>query len=87
MAFSDDLNPTIEDIHNCRILTTEASEASPSISSGQSGQFSSFSSPDLPAAIRTAFVLGVRNNLHVMFWVCLKHQTVTFFVSGMFLVI
>ncbi|KAJ6668350.1 hypothetical protein lerEdw1_015727 [Lerista edwardsae] len=58
MAFSDDLNPTIEDIHTCRILTTEASEASPSISSGQSGQFSSFSSPDLPAAIRTAFVLG-----------------------------
>ncbi|XP_066473656.1 coiled-coil domain-containing protein 66 isoform X2 [Tiliqua scincoides] len=58
MAFSDDLNPTVEDIHTCRILTTEASEASPSVSRGQSGQFSSFSSPDLPAAIRTAFVLG-----------------------------
>lgn len=67
MAFSDVLNPTIEDVHTCRILTAEASEASPSVSSGQSGQFSSFSSPDLPSAIRTAFVLGVRNNFHVTF--------------------
>ncbi|XP_062977367.1 coiled-coil domain-containing protein 66 [Elgaria multicarinata webbii] len=58
MAFSDDLSAASEDIHTCRSLTIEASEASPSVSSGQTGQFSSFSSPDLPAAIRTAFVLG-----------------------------
>ncbi|XP_053152275.1 coiled-coil domain-containing protein 66 isoform X3 [Hemicordylus capensis] len=58
MAFSDDLSAATEDTHTCRILTTEPSEASPGLSSGQTGQFSSFSSPDLPVAIRTAFVLG-----------------------------
>ncbi|XP_028574924.2 coiled-coil domain-containing protein 66 isoform X1 [Podarcis muralis] len=58
MAFSDDFSAATEDTHICRTLTTEASETSPSVSSGQTGQFSSFSSPDLPAAIRTAFVLG-----------------------------
>ncbi|XP_062825952.1 coiled-coil domain-containing protein 66 isoform X3 [Anolis carolinensis] len=58
MAFSDDLSATTEDSHICRCVTTETSEVSPSVLSGQTGQFSSFSSPDLPAAIRTAFVLG-----------------------------
>ncbi|KAF7249682.1 Coiled-coil domain-containing protein 66 [Varanus komodoensis] len=58
MAFSDDLSAATDDIHTCRSLTIEATETSPSVSSGQTGQFSSFSSPDLPAAIRTAFVLG-----------------------------
>ncbi|XP_054832196.1 coiled-coil domain-containing protein 66 isoform X2 [Eublepharis macularius] len=58
MAFSEDLSAATEDSHICRSLTTESSEASPSISSRQTGQFSSFSSPDLPAAIRSSFVLG-----------------------------
>uniref|UniRef100_A0A6J0U4D4 Coiled-coil domain-containing protein 66 isoform X1 n=1 Tax=Pogona vitticeps TaxID=103695 RepID=A0A6J0U4D4_9SAUR len=58
MAFSDALSTATEDRNICTSLTTEASEASSSVSSGQTGQFSSFSSPDLPAAIRTAFVLG-----------------------------
>ncbi|KAJ7316863.1 hypothetical protein JRQ81_003025 [Phrynocephalus forsythii] len=58
MAFSDALSPATEDRNICTSLTTEASEASSSVSSGQTGQCSSFSSPDLPAAIRTAFVLG-----------------------------
>ncbi|XP_042307168.1 LOW QUALITY PROTEIN: coiled-coil domain-containing protein 66 [Sceloporus undulatus] len=58
MAFSDDLSTTTEDNHTCRCVTTEATETSPSFLSSQTEQFSSFSSPDLPAAIRTAFVLG-----------------------------
>ncbi|XP_060622066.2 coiled-coil domain-containing protein 66 isoform X2 [Anolis sagrei] len=58
MAFSDNLSTTTEDSHICRCVTTETSEISPSVLSGQTGQLSSFSSPDLPAAIRTAFVLG-----------------------------
>nr|XP_056712687.1 coiled-coil domain-containing protein 66 [Euleptes europaea] len=56
MPFSEDLSAATEDT---RIYSaTEASEPSPSISSSQTGQFSSFSSPDLPAAIRSSFVLG-----------------------------
>ncbi|KAL8212513.1 UNVERIFIED_CONTAM: hypothetical protein K2H54_049651 [Gekko kuhli] len=58
MPFSEDLSAATEDSHICGSSTTEASDPSPSISSGQTGQFSSFSSPDLPAAIRSSFVLG-----------------------------
>ncbi|XP_077181617.1 coiled-coil domain-containing protein 66 isoform X2 [Paroedura picta] len=58
MPISEDLNAATEDSRICGSSTTEASELSPSISSGQTGQFSSFSSPDLPAAIRSSFVLG-----------------------------
>ncbi|KAM6468029.1 coiled-coil domain-containing protein 66 isoform 2-T2 [Liasis olivaceus] len=58
MMFSDDLTAAAEDIYVHRTSTTEPSETSPSMSSGRTEQFSSFSSPDLPAAIRTAFVLG-----------------------------
>ncbi|XP_026533308.1 coiled-coil domain-containing protein 66 [Notechis scutatus] len=58
MMSSDNLTPAAEDLNSHRISTTEPSETSPSVSSGRTEQFSSFSSPDLPAAIRTAFVLG-----------------------------
>ncbi|XP_048344126.1 coiled-coil domain-containing protein 66 isoform X2 [Sphaerodactylus townsendi] len=58
MPFSEDLSSTTDDILICRSSATEASEPSPSISSSQTGQFSNFSSPDLPAAIRSSFVLG-----------------------------
>ncbi|KAG8430460.1 hypothetical protein GDO86_020562 [Hymenochirus boettgeri] len=37
---------------------TDTTESSPIVLSGQSGRASSFSSPELPAAIRSAFVLG-----------------------------
>lgn len=60
MTSSDNLTPAAEDLHSHRTSTAEPSETSPSVSSGRTEQFSSFSSPDLPAAIRTAFVLGVR---------------------------
>ncbi|XP_013930584.1 PREDICTED: coiled-coil domain-containing protein 66-like, partial [Thamnophis sirtalis] len=58
MTSSDNLTPAAEDLHSHRTSTAEPSETSPSVSSGRTEQFSSFSSPDLPAAIRTAFVLG-----------------------------
>uniref|UniRef100_A0A670YEN0 Coiled-coil domain containing 66 n=1 Tax=Pseudonaja textilis TaxID=8673 RepID=A0A670YEN0_PSETE len=58
MMSSDNLTPAAEDLNSHRISATEPSETSPSVSSGRTEQFSSFSSPDLPAAIRTAFVLG-----------------------------
>ncbi|KAM3846436.1 coiled-coil domain-containing protein 66 isoform 3-T3 [Vipera latastei] len=58
MTSSDNLSPAAEDIHSLRTSTFEPSETSPSVSSSRTEQFSSFSSPDLPAAIRTAFVLG-----------------------------
>ncbi|XP_060095729.1 coiled-coil domain-containing protein 66 [Heteronotia binoei] len=58
MPFSEDVSAAREDSHICGSSATETSEPSPSISSGQTGQFSSFSSPDLPAAIRSSFVLG-----------------------------
>ncbi|XP_058021573.1 coiled-coil domain-containing protein 66 isoform X1 [Ahaetulla prasina] len=58
MTSSDNLTSAAEDLHSQRTSTAEPSETSPSVSSGRTEQFSSFSSPDLPAAIRTAFVLG-----------------------------
>ncbi|XP_039204079.1 coiled-coil domain-containing protein 66 isoform X3 [Crotalus tigris] len=58
MTSSDNLSPAAEDIHSLRTSIIEPSETSPSVSSNRTEQFSSFSSPDLPAAIRTAFVLG-----------------------------
>ncbi|XP_019360546.1 PREDICTED: coiled-coil domain-containing protein 66 [Gavialis gangeticus] len=59
IIFPTDLNITAEENHIFRTtLTTETSEVAPSISYGPTGHSSSFSSPDLPAAIRTAFVLG-----------------------------
>lgn len=61
IIFPTDLNITAEENHIFRTtLTAETSEVAPSISYGPTGHSSSFSSPDLPAAIRTAFVLGVR---------------------------
>nr|XP_042698238.1 coiled-coil domain-containing protein 66 isoform X3 [Chrysemys picta bellii] len=59
MTFPADLSIATEENHIFRTtLVTEASEVAPSVSSGPTGQSSNFSSPDLPAAIRTAFVLG-----------------------------
>ncbi|XP_070594594.1 coiled-coil domain-containing protein 66 isoform X3 [Erythrolamprus reginae] len=58
MTSLDNLIPAAEYLHSHRTSTAEPSETSPSVSSSRTGQFSSFSSPDLPAAIRTAFVLG-----------------------------
>nr|XP_048715200.1 coiled-coil domain-containing protein 66 isoform X4 [Caretta caretta] len=59
MTFPADLGIASEENHIFRTtLVTETSEVAPSVSSGPTGQSSSFSSPDLPAAIRTAFVLG-----------------------------
>ncbi|XP_067400297.1 coiled-coil domain-containing protein 66 isoform X2 [Emydura macquarii macquarii] len=59
MTFPADLSIATEENHIFRTtLVTEASDVQPCVSSGPTGQSSSFSSPDLPAAIRTAFVLG-----------------------------
>nr|XP_014432886.1 coiled-coil domain-containing protein 66 isoform X3 [Pelodiscus sinensis] len=59
MTYPADLSVATEENHIFRTtLVTEASEVVPNISSGPTVQSSSFSSPDLPAAIHTAFVLG-----------------------------
>ncbi|XP_030424539.1 coiled-coil domain-containing protein 66 isoform X1 [Gopherus evgoodei] len=59
MTFPADMSIATEENHIFRTtLVTEAREVAPSVSSGPTAQSSSFSSPDLPAAIRTAFVLG-----------------------------
>ncbi|XP_018095873.1 coiled-coil domain-containing protein 66 isoform X2 [Xenopus laevis] len=55
---SDNATPAQDDVFFGTSTSTETSDSSPIILSGPSGRGSSFSSPELPAAIRSAFVLG-----------------------------
>ncbi|KAE8612738.1 hypothetical protein XENTR_v10012961 [Xenopus tropicalis] len=55
---SDRGTPAQDDMLFGTSTSTETSDSSPIVLSGPSGRGSSFSSPELPAAIRSAFVLG-----------------------------